>query len=191
MKLVHAYKSEEKQQHDQAVEMAAAQSLRRKLEESESFDYGWRVPIGEYKEMDAIESDPNPVLRGYFMPHHGVYREDAVTTKSTVVFNGSMNGSSISPAKSINDVVDPGHSLIPSWTGPLMHFRESKVAFQPSMWKNSVANKIVVSQATNKEWNVVWQHYPRTLSPGDVASRGSSIQLLKESWLADRGGLFI
>ena len=41
----------------------------------------------EYSELDAIELELEPSNEGYYMTHHAVKREQAVTTK-LVVFNG-------------------------------------------------------------------------------------------------------
>ena len=69
---------------------------------------------------------------GYYLPHHAVVREDAVTTKIRVVFNASFasNGQ-----KSLKDVVDAGPSLLPDMVRLLVHFKEYPVAFQADIRK--------------------------------------------------------
>ena len=82
--------------------------------------------------MDAIEKEPSPEKPGYYMPHHMVIREEAVTTKIRVVFNASAKEIGRS---SLNDLVDPGPSLIPDLTGLLPCFREFQHAVQADIRK--------------------------------------------------------
>ena len=90
------------------------------------------VLLGEYRDLDAVEEEPKPEELGYYLPHHAVVREDAVTTKIRVVFNASFasNGQ-----KSLNDVVDAGPSLLPDMVRLLVRFREYPVAFQTDIRK--------------------------------------------------------
>ena len=55
-----------------------------------------------------------------FLPHHGVLREDKLTTKLRVVFNASSPTSS---GKSLNDILDIGPKLQADFTGLLMNWR--------------------------------------------------------------------
>ena len=86
----------------------------------------------EYSELDAIELEPGPSNQGYYMPHHVVKREQAVTTKLRVVFNGSAAKKG---ALSLNDVVNPGPSLVPSLPGLLVRCREYRYALQADIKK--------------------------------------------------------
>ena len=69
---------------------------------------------------------------GYYVPHHGVFREHAATTKLRVVYNASATAPD---GKSLNDMVDPGPSLLPSLAGMLLRFREYKSALQADIRK--------------------------------------------------------
>ena len=77
-----------------------------------------------YSSLNAMELE----TPGYYMPRHAVFRSDATTTKTCVVFNSN---SSSAPGKSLlNDCVDDGPSLLPDLCGILLRFREYKSAFQ-------------------------------------------------------------
>ena len=90
------------------------------------------VLMNEYAEFEAIERDPDPGSRGYYLPHHAVIREEATTTKVREVFNASARASG---QKSLNDVLLPGPSLLPDLVGLLMRFREASIAFQADVKK--------------------------------------------------------
>ena len=90
------------------------------------------VLIREYRELGAIELEPCESDAGYYVPHHGVFREHAATTKLRVVFNASATAPD---GKSLNDMVDPGPSLLPSLAGMLLRFREYKSALQADIRK--------------------------------------------------------
>ena len=70
----------------------------------------------EYQELDAIEKEPESECPGYDMPHHAVVREAASTTKLRVVFNASASQKG---DFSLNDVIEPGPSLLPNLAGLL------------------------------------------------------------------------
>ena len=88
--------------------------------------------IREYRELGAIELETGESDAGYYVSHHGVFREHAATTKLRVVFNASATAPD---GKSLNDMVDPGPSLLPSFAGMLLRFREYKSALQADIRK--------------------------------------------------------
>ena len=77
--------------------------------------------------MEPWESDAGP-----YVPHHGVFRKQAATTKLKVVLNALATAPD---GKSLNDMVDPRLSLLPSLTGMLLRFREYKSALQADIRK--------------------------------------------------------
>ena len=82
-----------------------------------------------YSSLNAMELE----TPGYYMPRHAVFRSDATTTKTCVVFNSN---SSSAPGKSLlNDCVDDGPSLLPDLCGILLRFCEYKSAFQAGIRK--------------------------------------------------------
>ena len=112
--------------------MAAAHSLLKQLQRRGQRPAYDDVLITEYLKLDAIEKEPHPEEAGYYMPHHAVFRSDASTTKTRVVFNASA---ACTGAPSLNDMVDPGPSLLPDLTGILLRFREYECAVQADIRK--------------------------------------------------------
>ena len=64
-------------------------ALLSRLEKSSERDSYEKVPLTEHSELMALEREPSPETPEYYMPHHGVVRQDAVTTKLRVVFDAS------------------------------------------------------------------------------------------------------
>ena len=93
-----------------------AMRLLEKLKRNEKRTLYDDVLISEYRELGEIELEPRESDARYYVPHHGVFRENAATTKLRVVFNASATAPD---GKSLNDMVDPGPSLMPSLAGIL------------------------------------------------------------------------
>ena len=126
------WKSERRPADNYAQAMAQAQSLIRQLKRNGKRDLYDSVLVHEYLELDAIEVEPHPDTAGYYMPHHAVFRESASTTKTRVVFNASATSAE---GESLNDILDPGPSLLPTLAGLLLRFREYECAFQADIRK--------------------------------------------------------
>ena len=111
---------------------ALAKSQMARLDRDGTRDAYDKVLLQEYSELDAIEREPKPDTEGYYLPHHAVIRQKSSTTKVRVVFNASASKSG---KQSLNDVVDPGPSLIPQLTSLLIRFRELPAAVQSDIRK--------------------------------------------------------
>ena len=112
--------------------MATAQALLKKLERQGTRAAYDKVLLTEYRKLDAIEKEMKPDSPGYYLPHHAVFKHDSTTTKTRVVFNASA---SMEPGVSLNDLVDPGPSLLPDLAGLLLRLREYPCALQADIRK--------------------------------------------------------
>ena len=112
--------------------VSSAVSLRRGLLKKNNLESYKNVLMKEYQGLDAIEKEPEPERPGYYMPHHAVVREAAATTKLRVVFNASASQKG---DFSLNDVIEPGPSLLPNLPGLLMRLREYRCAVQADIRK--------------------------------------------------------
>ena len=112
--------------------VSSAVSLRRGLLKKNNLESYENVLMKEYQELDAIEKEPEPEHSGYYMPHHAVVREAAATTKLRVVFNASASQKG---DLSLNEVIEPGPSLLPNLPGLLMLLREYRCAVQADIRK--------------------------------------------------------
>ena len=106
--------------------------------------------LTEYRQLGAIEQEPDPDSEGYYMPHHAVFQKEASTTRIRVVFNASA-----APVgkKSFNDVLDQGPFLLTSLIGLLLRFRMKKVALQADIKK---AFFISVNEEDRRYLRFVW-----------------------------------
>ena len=81
-------------------------------------------------------AEPVPVaelnLDGYYLPIHGVFKDQSTTTKVRPVFDGSARTSS---GTSLNDQLLPGPALQPLITDILLMFRRHQVAFSADVGK--------------------------------------------------------
>eukprot|EP00117_Sycon_ciliatum_P021255 scpid12026/ scgid6192/ len=125
--------SEERPPDNRWQALAAANAQLKKLgpdtPERQRYD---AVLLAEYMALGAVEVDPDPEQDGYYMPHHAVFKAESTTTKVRVVFNASA---ALKGRKSLNDVLDPGPSLLPSISGLLLRFREREIAMQADIRK--------------------------------------------------------
>ena len=60
------------------------------------------VLISEYRELGEIELEPCESDARYYVSHHGVFRENAATTKLRVMFNASATAPD---GESLNDML--------------------------------------------------------------------------------------
>ena len=147
------WKGEERPDDNRNQALAVARhNLKRKLqdgtEDRKCYD---EVLLAEYSQLDAIEEEPEPDSPGYYMPHHAVFRKDASTTKTRVVFNASASQVG---QKSLNDVLDQGPSPLPSLIGLLLRFRTKKIALQADIKKAFFT--IAVNEEDRKYLRFVW-----------------------------------
>ncbi len=71
-------------------------------------------------------------LDSYYLPIHGVFKEQSTTTKVRPVFDGSARTTS---GVSLNDLLLPGPALLPLITDILLTFRFHQVAFSADIGK--------------------------------------------------------
>ncbi|XP_015120738.1 uncharacterized protein LOC107043670 [Diachasma alloeum] len=103
-------------------------SAARRLQTDESYSQLYREFVNEYEalgHMRKAPEGPEPVT-AYYLPHHGVLREDALTTKLRVVFNGSSPRSS---GLSLNDILHPGEKLQVITMNVLTWLRKHRIVF--------------------------------------------------------------
>ncbi|XP_071639833.1 uncharacterized protein [Temnothorax longispinosus] len=79
--------------------------------------------LNHMKRVDKNLIEPN---RAYYMPHHGVYREQSLSTKLRVVFNGS---SKTTTGYSLNQILHAGAKLQINLFNVLIWFRVFRYVF--------------------------------------------------------------
>ena len=89
---------------------------------NEYIDAGYAEKVQEVKEPPGC----------YYCPHHAVIKEDRVSTKVRLVFDGSSNEGT---ERSLNDVLYKGPALQPKLTSIIMRFRQPKIAINADVKK--------------------------------------------------------
>ncbi|KAJ8736653.1 hypothetical protein PYW08_007309 [Mythimna loreyi] len=99
-------------------------SLERKLERNPQYKQLYSDFMREYLSLGHMTRINNDYkMPNYFLPHHGVLREDSVTTKLRVVFDASQKTSTL---KSLNDIQFTGPALQNDLFSIVLRFRQYK-----------------------------------------------------------------
>ncbi|XP_070522380.1 uncharacterized protein [Cardiocondyla obscurior] len=90
--------------------------------------------LNEYKEMGhmILNTETGSSSPSYYLPHHGVIREDSKTTKLRVVFNGSSRTDS---SYSLNDILHSGPKLQNEIKEILLWIRTHRILFSTDIVK--------------------------------------------------------
>ena len=110
--------------------------LNRRFEKDPGLKREYSRVFEEYETLDIIEKVPCTELQKekdtFYLPHHAVVREQSTSTKVRPVFDGSAKDKK---GNSLNDLLDPGPSLLPLLIGLLLRFRLYAVAFSGDITK--------------------------------------------------------
>lgn len=100
-------------------------ALERRLDRTVSHKQMYSDFINEYIKLGHMSriSHHVPTQPCYYLAHHGVFRQDSLTTKLRVVFNASQKTSS---GKSLNDIQWAGPALQNDLIAILLRFRQYK-----------------------------------------------------------------
>ncbi|XP_063994400.1 uncharacterized protein LOC135171756 [Diachasmimorpha longicaudata] len=104
------------------------QSVKRRLNANPDYSKLYYDFINEYEALDhmrRIQQVSEPATN-YYLPHHGVLREDSLTTKLRVVFNGSNKTST---GISLNDILHAGGKLQVDAMDVLTWLRRHRLVF--------------------------------------------------------------
>ena len=107
-------------------------SLKRK-NQWDSFHQG----VGEYLELGHAEKVPSqelsqPAFTSFYLPMHGVVKEESTTTKLRIVFDGSAKTST---GNSLNDTLLPGPCLYPLLHTVINRFRTHRIGMSSDISK--------------------------------------------------------
>ncbi|XP_071582567.1 uncharacterized protein [Temnothorax nylanderi] len=129
-------------------------SLASKFEKDSNHAALYRKFMHEYKQLNHMErisdSKPEP-SSAYYLPHHGVLREQSLTTKLRVVFNGSCPTSN---GISLNDLLHTGAKLQTDLFDVLLWFRFYLYAFTADIEK--MFRQIKVNSADWDYQRIFW-----------------------------------
>ncbi|XP_034951904.1 uncharacterized protein [Chelonus insularis] len=106
----------------------------RRLTKNDSYAQLYHNFMREYESLNHMKrAKASPVNSPvYYLPHHGVLREDSLTTKLRVVFNGSSPSSS---GLSVNDIQHTGAKVQKDIADVLIWIRQHKFVFTSDITK--------------------------------------------------------
>ena len=113
---------------------------------------GYEGTFQQQLEFGIIERVPKSQGKGcYFLPHHGVIRQDKETTKFRKVFDGSSKAKGCS---SLNEYLDKGPNFTPHVFNILFRFRVHRVGFVANIEK--AFNEIVIVESDGNSLRFLW-----------------------------------
>ena len=102
--------------------------------------------------IEPVPSSELNLTPCYFLPHHGVVRDDRDTTKLRIVFDGSAKADS--KLFSLNDCLEKGPNLTPLIFDVLLKFRQHKVGITADIEK--AFHQILIKPEDRNMLRLVW-----------------------------------
>lgn len=129
-------------------------SLERKLELKPELKLQYVEFMKEYEVLGHMVKviGQKQLAHAYYMPHHGVVREDSLTTKLRVVFNGSMKTSN---GLSFNDIQMTGPTIQNDLVSILLRFRQHMYVVAADITK--MYRQILVESEQRSLQRILWR----------------------------------
>ncbi|CAB4026440.1 Hypothetical predicted protein, partial [Paramuricea clavata] len=102
--------------------------------------------------IEAVPEEDDDSDGSYYLPHHGVLREDKETTKLRVVFDGSAKPNEESP--SINECLEKGPNLVPNLFDTVIKFRSHPIGIVADIEK--AFHQIQISPEDRRMLRFLW-----------------------------------
>lgn len=128
--------------------------LERKLEKDLKLKTYYTDFMEEYKHLGhmAIINETEKLDFNYYLPHHGILKEDSVTTKLRVVFDGSAKTTS---NISLNDCLKVGPTIQPDLFTILLRFRNFNVVLAADIEK--MYRQVIVKEEHQNLQRILWR----------------------------------
>lgn len=131
-------------------------SLERRLQTNPALAERYTSFMKEYEELGHMSVViPSPTEICYYLPHHGVLKEESLTTKLRVVFNGSATTSS---GYSLNDIQLVGPTIQPDLFHILIRFRKYLYAISGDIEK--MYRQVLVQPDQRCLQRILWRSSP-------------------------------
>ncbi|XP_071057316.1 uncharacterized protein [Onthophagus taurus] len=161
-------------------------ALENKLQKNETLRGMYSDFIHEYEKLGHMERclEKGDVELAYYLPHHGVLKEDSTTTKLRVVFDASAKTSS---GQSFNDIQMVGPVIQDELFSVLLRFRQHTVVFTADVEK--MYRQIEVEPQQRNLQRILWRAGPdhelvaytlKTVTYGTASAPFLAIRCLKE-----------
>lgn len=167
--------------------------LEKRLAKNTKLSIMYKNFINEYSNLQHMKPS-SPISKASesqecYLPHHGVLRENSITTKLRVVFNASSKTSS---GKSLNDLMEKGPNLQKDIQSLILKWRSYKYAFTADIEK--MYRCIWISADQQHLQKIIWrpsstetlQEYTlRTLTYGTKCAPWLAMRTLKQLAMDD------
>lgn len=164
-------------------------NLEKRLQKYENLYSQYKEFISDYVSLDHARYVPLSLLNDlsenkYFLAHHCVLKEESLTTKLRVVFDGSMKTST---GTSLNDIMLKGYTVQPDLFSILLRFRTFIFVLITDIQK--MFRQIEVNPSQRFLLNILWRDSPqeelkclelRTVTYGTNCATFLSTRCLKE-----------
>lgn len=135
------------------------EALERKFEHNAQFATMYKDFMNEYKELGHMQPAPpiNTNERNFFLPHHGVIKEQSSSTKLRTVFDASAKTSN---KVSLNDILAVGPVVQPDLLNILLNFRVWPVGYSADIIK--MYRQIIMNPSDRNLLRIFWRPNPQT-----------------------------
>ncbi|XP_060518380.1 uncharacterized protein LOC132697105 [Cylas formicarius] len=131
-------------------------NLERKLNKNLILKTQYHEFINEYLKLNHMSLDENQQdSSGFFLPHHGVFKESSTTTKLRVVFDGSAKSSS---GISLNDLMLVGPTIQDNLFNILLRFRRHNIVLSADIAK--MYRQVLIAPNQRKLQRIIWRFNP-------------------------------
>lgn len=131
--------------------------LESRFKQNKEFYDKYKQFIDEYEKLGHMSEvkDVNLSLNSYYLPHHGVIKNDSTTTKLRVVFDASCKSQS---GLSLNDTVNVGPIVQPELYDIMIKFMTKPYAFKADIEK--MYRQVLVNEIHQLYQRIVWRDNP-------------------------------
>jgi len=131
--------------------------LESKFKKDDNFYVKYKKFITEYEELGHMSEvkDVKSSLNSYYLPHHGVIKNDSTTTKLRVVFDASCKSQS---GLSLNDTLNVGATVQNELYDIMIQFMTKPFAMKTDMEK--MYRQILVNDEHQPYQRIIWRDHP-------------------------------
>lgn len=134
--------------------------MERKFQRDPNFKERYVAFMREYQKLGHMEEIPETEVqadctKSYYLPHHGVVKEDSSTTKLRVVFDGSC---ATTTGVSLNDLLLNAPNVNADLFDVLLRFRTYPVVFTADVEK--MYRQVWVHRDDTDYQRIVWRESP-------------------------------
>lgn len=159
-------------------------NLERQLAKSPKMQEEYSNFIKEYVDLGHMTKTDGPSVQEYFLPHHCLIKQNALTTKLRVVFDGSCKTDT---GISLNDTLMVGPTVQQDLFSIIMRFRTHKIAVHADIQK--MYRMIQVNPSHRQFQKILWRNSPsdpletyllNTVTYGTASASFSAIRTLNQ-----------